>query len=95
MLTGILVWLFARSSYHVGASGLVFAYFGILMGRAFLERSIMAVIVAGVTVILYGGMLWGVLPIRSFVSFESHLFGLIAGVVVVWLDNRIGKAQPE
>ena len=95
VLTGIPVWLFARSSYHVGASGLVFAYFGILMGRAFLERSIMAVIVAGVTVILYGGMLWGVLPIRSFVSFESHLFGLIAGVVVVWLDNRIGKAQPE
>jgi membrane associated rhomboid family serine protease len=95
VLTGILVWLFARSSYHVGASGLVFAYFGILMGRAFFERSFMAVIVAGVTVILYGGMLWGVLPIRSFVSFESHLFGLIAGVVVVWLDNRIGKSQPE
>ena len=95
VLTGILVWLFARSSYHVGASGLVFAYFGILMGRAFFERSFVAVIVAGVTVFLYGGMLWGVLPIRSFVSFESHLFGLIAGVVVVWLDNKIGKAQPE
>jgi membrane associated rhomboid family serine protease len=95
LLTGILVWLFARSSYHVGASGLVFAYFGILMGRAFIERSIVSVIVAVVTVMLYGGMLWGVLPIRSFVSFESHLFGLIAGVVVVWLDVRIGKAHPE
>ena len=95
VLTGILVWLFARSSYHVGASGLVFAYFGILMGRAFFEQSFVAVIVAGVTVFLYGGMLWGILPIRSFVSFESHLFGLIAGVVVVWLDNRIGKAPPR
>ena len=95
VLTGILVWLFARSSYHVGASGLVFAYFGILMGRAFFERSFIAVFVAGVTVILYGGMLWGILPLRSFVSFESHLLGLIAGVVVVWLENRIGKAQPE
>jgi membrane associated rhomboid family serine protease len=95
VLTGILLWLFARSSYHVGASGLVFAYFGILMGRAFIERSFVAVIFAGVTVILYGGMLWGVLPIRSFVSFESHLFGLIAGVVVVWFDNRIGKSQSE
>ena len=94
LFTGIFVWLFARSSYHVGASGLVFAYFGILMGRAFIERNIMSVIVAVVTVTLYGGLLWGVLPIRSFVSFESHLFGLIAGVVVVWFDNKIGKAQP-
>jgi len=94
LLTGILVWLFARSSYHVGASGLVFAYFGILMGRALIERSVVSILVAVVTIVLYGGMLWGVLPIRSFVSFESHLFGLIAGVVVVWLDNRIEKARP-
>ena len=94
LLAGILVWLFARDAYHVGASGLVFGYFGVLMGRAFIERNIVSVIVAVVTVTLYGGMLWGVLPIRSFVSFESHLFGAIAGVVVVWFDNKIGKAQP-
>ncbi len=95
LFTGIFVWLFARDDYHIGASGLVFGYFGVLMGRAFIERNIASVIVAVVTVILYGGMLWGVLPIRSFVSFESHLFGVIAGVVVVWLNNKIGKAQPE
>jgi membrane associated rhomboid family serine protease len=95
LLTGILVWIFARSSYHVGASGLVFAYFGILMGRAFIERSFVSVITAFVTVTLYGGILWGIFPIRSYVSFESHLFGLIAGFIVVWLDSRNGKAQPR
>ena len=94
MLTGLFVWYFARSNNHVIASGMVSAYFGILMGRAFIARNIMSVIVAVVTVTLYGGLLWGVLPIRSFVSFESHLFGLIAGVAVVWFDNKIGKAQP-
>ena len=95
LLTGILVWIFARSSYHVGASGLVFAYFGILMGRAFIERSFVSIITAFVTVTLYGGILWGVFPIRSYVSFESHLFGLIAGFIVVWLDSRNGTAQPR
>ena len=55
LFTGLFVWLFARSSYHVGASGLVFAYFGILMGRAFIERNIMSVIVAVVTLIIVLG----------------------------------------
>ena len=95
LLTGILVWLFARSAYHVGASGLVFGYFGVLMGRAVLGRSLPSIAIAVVTVALYGGLLWGVLPIRSFVSFESHLFGLIAGVVIVWIEIKIRRAEPD
>jgi membrane associated rhomboid family serine protease len=66
-----------------------------LMGRAFIERSFVSIITAFVTVTLYGGILWGVFPIRSYVSFESHLFGLIAGFIVVWLDSRNGTAQPR
>ena len=95
VLTGILVWLFARSAYHVGASGLVFGYFGVLMGRAVIGRSLPSIAFGVVTVALYGGLLWGVLPIRSFVSFESHLFGLIAGVVIVWIEIKIRRAEPD
>ncbi len=96
VLSGLLVWLFARGAYHVGASGLVFGYFGVLVSRALIERKIISIAIACLVVALYGGLLWGVLPSRSYISFEAHLFGLIAGVATVWLghrfDHRRGKA---
>ena len=93
LLSGALVWVFAREAYHVGASGLVFGYFGAILARAIIERSITAIAIAIVTVMTYGGLLWGILPLRSYVSFEGHLFGLIAGIVVVWLDRKFSKSQ--
>ena len=92
LLSGALVWIFAREAYHVGASGLVFGYFGVILARAYIERSITAIAIAVVTVMAYGGLLWGILPLRSYVSFESHLFGLIAGFVVVWLGRKFSKS---
>ena len=93
LLSGTLVWIFARETYHVGASGLVFGYFGVILARAVMERSITAVAIAVVTVMAYGGLLWGILPLRSHISFESHLFGLIAGFAVIWLDRKFRKSQ--
>ena len=72
LLSGVLVWLFARGVPHVGASGLVYGYFGALLARAYFERGLVSIAVACVTMILYGGILWGVLPLRSYVSFEGH-----------------------
>ncbi len=91
LLSGALVWIFARGAYHIGASGLVFGYFGILLARAVFERSIVSFAIAAITVALYGGLIWGVLPSRSYISFEAHLFGLIAGVAVAWLERRFGE----
>ncbi len=92
VLSGLLVWVFARDAYHIGASGLIFGYFGVLVSRALIERNIISIAVAFLVVALYGGLVWGVLPTRSYVSFEAHLFGLIAGVATVWLGHRLGKA---
>ena len=91
LLSGALVWVFARGAYHIGASGLVFGYFGILLSRAVFERGIVSLAIAMITVALYGGLIWGVLPSRSYISFEAHLFGLIAGIAVAWLERRFGE----
>lgn len=78
---GAALWLFGRSSYHVGASGLIFGYFGYLVALGWYERSISSIIVALLTISLYGSLLWGVLPTFTYISWESHLFGLIAGIL--------------
>ncbi len=82
LLGGLGVWLFARpGTIHVGASGVVFGYLGYLLVRAWRERSPTAVILALVAGFLYGGALWGVLPTRSGISWEGHLFGFAGGGV--------------
>lgn len=88
IISGVLVWLFARGSYHVGASGLVFGYFGALIARAVIERSLTSIALALITITLYGGLLWGILPLKSYISFEGHLFGLIAGIVYIWCVHK-------
>ena len=77
---GFAVWLVARSGVHIGASGLAFGYFGYLVGRGFYERSLTSILIAVAVVVFYGGMFFGILPSLGFVSWEGHLFGLIAGV---------------
>ena len=85
LVSGAGIWLLGRSGYHVGASGLIFGYFGFLVGRGWYERSVSSILIAVVTIVLYGGMLWGLLPLRNGVSWEAHLFGLLAGILAARL----------
>ena len=87
LVSGTALWLFGRSSYHVGASGLIFGYFGYLVLRAWYDRSLKSFIIAFVTVFLYGGIIWGLLPTFSRISWEGHLFGLLAGTLAARLEK--------
>ncbi|MCZ6887467.1 MAG: rhomboid family intramembrane serine protease [Gammaproteobacteria bacterium] len=92
---GLLVWGFARPGLHVGASGLVFGYFGFLLVRGVYDRQLSSALVALVVVFLYGGMFWGILPGGDGTSWESHLYGLLAGGVIArfwWRGKGGGKA---
>jgi membrane associated rhomboid family serine protease len=92
LIGGGAVWLLGRPfSVHVGASGLIFGYLGFLLARGVLERSVLSVALSLVALLLYGGAIWGVLPVSERVSWEGHLFGLLAGVVagrLVTLPSR-------
>ena len=86
---GLATWLFARSGNHIGASMLVFGYFGFLLGSGWFERSLKAIGIAALVAIFYGGLIFGVIPRGSGVSWEGHLFGAIAGVLAAaLLANR-------
>ena len=80
IIGGLGVWLFGRTAYHVGASGLIFGYFGFIISRSWYQRSILTVIIAVIAILLYGGMLIGIVPLFSYVSWEAHLFGFLAGL---------------
>ena len=87
-LGGTALWLLGRSSYHVGASGLIFGYFGYLVARGWYDRSVLSITIAIVTIFMYGGILWGVLPTLPNISWEGHLFGLLAGVLAARLTRK-------
>lgn len=84
-LTGILVWLFARPAMHVGASGVIYGYFGFLLLAGFLSGKFKLIIISLLIGFFYGGLVFGVMPSRPFVSWESHLFGFIAGLIAAKL----------
>ncbi|NJN03568.1 MAG: rhomboid family intramembrane serine protease [Leptolyngbyaceae cyanobacterium SL_1_1] len=80
LVSGVGVWLLGPPrSNHIGASGIVFGYLGFLLMRGYVERSPGAIAIAVITGLLYGGSIWGVLPIRRGQSWQGHLFGLIGG----------------
>lgn len=84
-LGGGLVWLFGSSAIHIGASGLVFGWFGFLTARGLVDRSPITLGAALGVGVLYGSILWGVLPSQPGVSWEAHLFGAIAGAAAAVL----------
>ncbi len=91
ILTGLLVWLFARSSYHIGASGVVYGLASFLLFSGFFRMDIKAIAVASGVAIFYGGMVWGILPLKEGISWESHLFGGIVGFGLAFLFKNNSK----
>ncbi len=88
MVGGVAVWGLSRTAIHVGASGLVFGYFGYLLARGWYDRKFSSILIAIAVLLLYGGLLFGVLPKGGFISWEAHLFGLIAGLLAARLTSR-------
>ncbi|MEQ1839665.1 MAG: rhomboid family intramembrane serine protease [Verrucomicrobiales bacterium] len=66
---------------HIGASLLIFGYLGFLIARGFVEKSGLWIAVSILVLVLYGGMIAGVLPGREDVSWQGHLFGFGAGII--------------
>src|SRR5215470_8667556 len=81
---GGLTWLFARHAAHIGASGLVFCYFGYLSSLAYFRRSMGTLLLSVICIVAYGGMIRGILPTSAAVSWEGHLAGLLTGIGAGW-----------
>jgi membrane associated rhomboid family serine protease len=88
VVDGILVWLTARPSYHIGASGLIYGFASFLFFSGVFRKDRRSIALSLLVVFLYGSLVWGVLPIEKGVSFESHLFGAVTGAVCAFLYRK-------
>lgn len=87
VVSGLTVWLTAPAgSITAGVSGLVFGYLTYLLVRAFFSRRPGQIALAVLLLIVYGSVLWGVLPVASGVSWQGHLGGAIGGGLAAWLQ---------
>jgi membrane associated rhomboid family serine protease len=93
--TGLGVWLFAREVYHIGASGLSFGFMFFVFTVGALRWDRRAIALSLVVFLLYGGMIWGILPNRPGISFESHFFGAMIGLLLAILLRNLDPFTPE
>ncbi|WP_240434357.1 rhomboid family intramembrane serine protease [Streptomyces sp. YIM 130001] len=89
LASGLGVWFTAPAySTTAGASGVVFGLLGYLLVRGFVDRRIGDVVIGLLVGLVYGSLLWGVLPSAAGVSWQGHLFGLVGGVAAAFLFRR-------
>jgi membrane associated rhomboid family serine protease len=94
LFTGIAVWLFARPSTHIGASGIVYGMASFLALSGMLRNDTRLISVSFLTIFLYGGMVWGVLPLFKHISWESHLAGALIGLICAVVYRHEGPPKP-
>jgi len=85
ILSGIGVWLFARNSYHFGASGLTHGMMFFIFTTGILRGDRFSIALSLIVFFLFGGMVWTVFPQEPGISYESHFFGAAAGVLAAFL----------
>ena len=92
---GFMVWLFGRESYHVGASGINFGLLTFVFVVGALRWDKKAIALSCLVFFMYGSMIWGVFPTEPGVSFESHFFGAVIGVLCAFIFRNMDAKPPE
>ncbi|SNR45694.1 Membrane associated serine protease, rhomboid family [Lutibacter agarilyticus] len=94
LVTGLLTWSFARPSYHIGASGMVYMLVSFIFFSGIFRKFYRLIALSLAVVFLYGSMIWYIFPVEERISWEGHLSGFIVGLVFAILFRNLGP-QPE
>jgi membrane associated rhomboid family serine protease len=95
-ITGLWVWFLARGGIHIGASGLVYALAAFLFTSGIIRRDVRLLAITFLVTFLYGSMVWGIFPgfyPERNISWESHLMGLLAGVILAFFFRSKGPRK--
>lgn len=94
LATGILTWSFARPSYHIGASGMVYMLVSFIFFSGIFRKFYRLIALSLAVVFLYGSMIWYIFPVEERISWEGHLSGFLVGLIFAILFRNLGP-QPE
>lgn len=99
LFSGIGTWLIGRSSYHIGASGLIYVLFSFIFFKGIMTRYYRLVALSLTVIVVYGGMVWYVFPNPEVsggevVSWEGHLAGFITGLALAFVQKTAEYQKP-
>jgi len=85
VLSGLAIWCFAKPGLHIGASALITGYWGFLVSNIYQNGSLTTIILGLLSLYYFAGIFLGIFPSQKGVSWEGHLFGLLAGFATSYL----------
>ncbi len=97
LFSGIWAWFGGRETYHIGASGLVYAFTAFVFFSGILRKRTELMALALVVVFLYGDLIWGIFPLTkdSLISYETHFLGALAGIILAFIYRYDGPQKKE
>lgn len=94
-MSAVWIWVAARPSYHIGASGVIYALGSFIFFSGVFRKYGKLLALSLVVVFLYGGMVWGIFPTKPGISWEGHLFGAVAGLILAYQYRKEGPQRKK
>ncbi len=100
LISGTWLWIGGRNNpnypiYHIGASTLIYGLATFLFFSGVFRKHLRLMVVSALVVFLYGSIVWGIFPFKSEISWEGHLFGALAGLLVAFNYRKEGPQKRE
>ena len=94
-ISGFWLWIIGRPSFHIGASGVIYALASFLFVSGIIRKNPRLSAVSMLIIFLYGSMIWGILPTKEPISWEGHLSGFMAGIIVAIFYRNEGPKRKK
>ena len=94
-VSGFWLWIIGRPVYHIGASGIIYALASFLLISGLIKKNNSLTAASMLIIFLYGSMIWGILPINNGVSWEGHLTGMVAGILIALFFKKEGPENTK
>lgn len=102
VMSGLGIWIFGQpNSFHIGASGIIYGMVSLVFWNGVFRRNVKSVILALIILMMYSGLFEGLLPGQEGISWEGHLSGAVAGIILAWVFrmqievDEIKAPEPE
>ena len=94
-ISGFWLWIIGRPSYHIGASGIIYSLASFLFFSGVFSKNRQLIAISLVIIFSYGYLIWGIFPTNSNISWEGHLTGLLAGLLVAFFYENSGPEEKK